>query len=313
MSSVMFSIIKIKLTKIIVTQERKQDKSELCCEEENEYNNQLLQSKYMLIIQYLIIVNLFVLVRLIKQFVYGTLTTTDKFNHSMGIQVMCIVKFSPHHYNNRQLKLFNGHTNGVCSIEFSSFNDGRYLCSGPGDTTICLCDVEPSRSLHVFNGHEKASRFVDISPLQSNNNKNDNKNNSVGVIGGHEDFLRSVKYGSNELLNTILSGSDHCMFNGYSNSVNTVEYAPFVIKNNDGNSNVMCSGSNDNTIHFWDIRSNKDELCIIKGDKKEDNRITCFKCASLKKKGNNNEQKLMMIVVFIYVMVQQVVQFVFVE
>ncbi|ETO09296.1 hypothetical protein RFI_28091, partial [Reticulomyxa filosa] len=54
--------------------------------------------------------------------------------------------------------------------------------------------------------------------------------------------------------------------------------------NNIGNSNVICSGSSDNTIRFWDIRSNKNELYMIKGDEKEDCGIYCLKFIRLKKK-----------------------------
>ncbi|ETO36251.1 hypothetical protein RFI_00812 [Reticulomyxa filosa] len=104
---------------------------------------------------------------------------------------------------------------------------------------------------------------VDISQLQSNNN-NGNKR--------HYDFVISVKYGSNELLNTILSAScdkSVCLldirsdeqiqaFNGHTMYVRAVEYSQFIIKNSTdvicGNSNVICSGSRDNTIRFWDIR-----------------------------------------------------------
>ncbi|ETN99485.1 hypothetical protein RFI_37986, partial [Reticulomyxa filosa] len=107
-----------------------------------------------------------------------------------------------------------------------------------------------------------------------------------------------VKYGSNELLDTILSGSDDFsvrlwdirsdqqiqVFNGHSNAVMCVEYSPFVIKNSIGDSNVICSGSSDNTIRFWDVRSNKSELYMIKGNKKEDYGIYCLKFIRLKKK-----------------------------
>ncbi|ETN97402.1 hypothetical protein RFI_40127, partial [Reticulomyxa filosa] len=72
------------------------------------------------------------------------------------------------------------------------------------------------------------------------------------------------------------------VFNGHKRWVNVVEYSPFVIKNSIDNSNVMCSGSDDNTIRFWDIRSNKDELYVIKGDD-EDGGIVCLKFLQLKK------------------------------
>ncbi|ETO00377.1 hypothetical protein RFI_37070, partial [Reticulomyxa filosa] len=128
---------------------------------------------------------------------------------------------------NQQFNIFNGHTDHVIGIEFSPFNSGRYLCSGSFDKTICLWDVETSKSLHAFNGHTNYVWCVNFSPLQSNNN-NGNKINNVGVIGGdktictwdiettkqltvfkgHTDAVGSVKYGLNELGNTILSGAD---------------------------------------------------------------------------------------------------------
>ncbi|ETO10520.1 G-protein beta WD-40 repeats containing protein [Reticulomyxa filosa] len=270
------------------------------------------------------------------------------------------VKFSPYHYykNNsnvicsssidttirfwdvkckHQLQIFYTHINWATGIEFSAFNGGRYLCSGSRDRTIHLCDVETSEALHVFNGHDECVWCVDISPLQSNGNGDNNKCNGIGVIGGngyticsgswdktvriwdiettkqlivfrgHEDIVRRVKYGSNELGNTILStsndksvrlwdirsGQQIQVFNGHKNGVNAVEYSPFVVNNIEigSSSNVICSGSWDNTIRFWDIRSNKNELYIIKGDDKEDSGILCLIFLQLKKKGKNNEQK----------------------
>ncbi|ETO11371.1 transcriptional regulator, XRE family [Reticulomyxa filosa] len=118
------------------------------------------------------------------------------------------------------------------------------------------------------------------------------------IFKEHTDNVRSVKYGSNELINIILSGSDDrtvrlCdirsgqqiqVFNGHTMQVFAVEYPPFIIKNSIGNSNVICSGSSDNTIRFWDIRSNKNQLYMIKGYDKEDYGIICLKCIVLKKK-----------------------------
>ncbi|ETO25205.1 hypothetical protein RFI_11932, partial [Reticulomyxa filosa] len=79
------------------------------------------------------------------------------------------------------------------------------------------------------------------------------------------------------------SGQQIQVFNGHTSEVLSAEYSPFVIKNIDGDSNVICSGSYDNTIRFWDIRSNKNQLYIIKGDEQEDG-IRCLKFIELKKK-----------------------------
>ncbi|ETO33117.1 hypothetical protein RFI_03991 [Reticulomyxa filosa] len=102
-------------------------------------------------------------------------------------------------------------------------------------------------------------------------------------------------------MNAILSGSDDNsirlwairsgkqiqMFNGHTDCVNIAEYSLFVVSNIEigSNSNVICSGSSDNTICFWDIRLNKKELHVVNGDIK-DNEIRCIKLVQLK---NNNK------------------------
>ncbi|ETO24592.1 hypothetical protein RFI_12567, partial [Reticulomyxa filosa] len=86
----------------------------------------------------------------------------------------------------------------------------------------------------------------------------------------------------------IRSGQQIQVFNGHTHMVYAVEYSPFVIKNSIGNSNVICSGSGDNTIRFWDIRSNKNELYMIKGD----DGIICLKFIALKKKDKAYDSNL---------------------
>ncbi|ETO01224.1 G-protein beta WD-40 repeats containing protein [Reticulomyxa filosa] len=212
-----------------------------------------------------------------------------------------------------EFQTFAEHTNCVNSIEFSPFSGDQYLCSVSDDEIIRLCDIETSNPLNIFNEHNNVVCCVTFSPLQANNNNNDNSDETIRiwdiekakrliVFKEHDDWVACVKYGSNELLNTILSGSHDKsvrlwdirsgqqvqVFNGHKDYVKAVEYSPFVIKNSIDNSNVICSGSFDNTILFWDIRSHKKELHVIK----EDDVILCFKFLKLnrqKEDANNTK------------------------
>ncbi|ETO35227.1 hypothetical protein RFI_01846, partial [Reticulomyxa filosa] len=145
--------------------------------------------------------------------------------------------------------------------------NGYTICSGSGDGAIRLWDIETTKQFNVFKGHTN--------------------------------YVNSVKYGPDGLVNTILSGSDESVrlwdirsgqqiqvFKEHTDYVYAVEYSPLIIKNSIGNSSVICSGSWDNTIRFWDIRSNKNQLYIIKGDDEKDGGIFCLKFIVLKKKEN---------------------------
>ncbi|ETO05806.1 G-protein beta WD-40 repeats containing protein [Reticulomyxa filosa] len=195
------------------------------------------------------------------------------------------------------LHVFNGHEDYIFCVDFSPLQsnnncneksngigviggNGYTICSGSFDKSIRIWDIETAKKLLS--------------------------------LKGHTDSVMSVKYGSNKLgingvANTILSGSmdksvrlwdirsgqQIQLFTGHTSWAMAVEYSPFEVNDDKvgGNSNVICSGSLDNTVCFWDIRSNKG-LYVIKGSDERDSGevdgIYCLEFLPLKRKSKNS-------------------------
>ncbi|ETO12076.1 WD-40 repeat protein [Reticulomyxa filosa] len=173
----------------------------------------------------------------------------------------------------KSLHIFNGHTFWIWCVEFSPLQsnnnnnnnnnksnsigviggNGYTICSGSFDKTIRIWDIETTKEIIIFKGHEKVVRSVKYSPYEQNI-----------ICSGSDD--KSIR------LWDIRSKQQIHMFNGHTGYVNSIDYSPFVNNTEIGNSNVICSGSYDNTIRFWDIRLNK-QLHLIKGNGKEDDGI----------------------------------------
>ncbi|ETO16570.1 hypothetical protein RFI_20765 [Reticulomyxa filosa] len=128
--------------------------------------------------------------------------------------------------------------------------NGYTICSGSYDKTIRIWDIETTKELNVLKGHEKQ--------------------------------VRIVKY--------VFVCVTFDLVNKHISPLLSVEYSPFVIKNINGSSNVICSGSIDNIIRFWDIRL-CNQLHMIKANN-EENGIICLKFFGLKQKENVNDIKL---------------------
>ena len=55
--------------------------------------------------------------------------------------------------SSKLLKTFKGHTNVVKSIDYSTFGDDQFICSGSYDKTVCVWDVDTNKQIQLFNEH----------------------------------------------------------------------------------------------------------------------------------------------------------------
>ncbi|ETO28879.1 hypothetical protein RFI_08252 [Reticulomyxa filosa] len=184
--------------------------------------------------------------------------------------------------------------------------------------------METSKLLHTFNEHKDSVWCVDISPLQSYSfNDDNNKSNSIGLIGGngyticsgsadktisiwdiettkqcsvlkgHEEKITCVKYGLHENL-IFSSSSDKSIrlwdlrsgkqVQIFNGHIKSVNVVEYSPLVTRNNYNVICSGADDGIVRFWDIRTNKKRLHVIKGDNKGEDKILCIKFFQLKNK-----------------------------
>ncbi|ETO31987.1 hypothetical protein RFI_05130 [Reticulomyxa filosa] len=184
----------------------------------------------------------------------------------------------------KTLHYFYGHGDSVSCAGFSPLQSnsnennsigviggsGYTICSGSRDKNICVWDVETTKKLLVFKGHALGVKDIKYG------------SDELGVSGGTNTIL-SGSYDASVRLWDVRSGQQIQLFEGHRGTVMCVEYSPFVVNNKEiGNSNVICSGSLDNTIRFCDVRSDK-RLSILYGDYEEDWGIFCIKFLQLKK------------------------------
>ncbi|ETO00076.1 WD-40 repeat-containing protein, partial [Reticulomyxa filosa] len=193
----------------------------------------------------------------------------------------------------KSLHVFNGHTNIVRCVEFSPQSNGKInnndkskidiidgsgytICSGSADKTIRLWDIETTKELAIFRGHSDWVRSVHYLPF------------SIQINGGGN-MICSGSADKTVRLWDIRSDKEITIFKGHTANVNCVKYLPCENNHKDtGVIGIICSGSSDNTIQFWDIRTNK-QLHQIEG-KKEDSGISCFQFVSLESNANDKNK-----------------------
>ncbi|ETO11025.1 F-box and wd40 domain protein, partial [Reticulomyxa filosa] len=64
-----------------------------------------------------------------------------------------IFMFDTFRSSSKLIDTFTGHTSMVYSIDYSTFDDYQFICSGSDDTTVRLWDVDNNKQIKSFNKH----------------------------------------------------------------------------------------------------------------------------------------------------------------
>ncbi|ETN99860.1 WD-40 repeat-containing protein, partial [Reticulomyxa filosa] len=73
--------------------------------------------------------------------------------------------------SSKLLKTFTGHTDIVYSIDYSTFDDGQFICSGSKDHTVRVWYVDNNKQIRSFNEHSSCVYCVKFSQYHYYNNK----------------------------------------------------------------------------------------------------------------------------------------------
>ncbi|ETO35115.1 WD-40 repeat protein, partial [Reticulomyxa filosa] len=164
--------------------------------------------------------------------------------------------------DNKQIRLFNGHSKNTFCVKFSLYYYRNYrcnvICSSSADKTIRFWDFKHNRQLQLFNGHTGSIYDIKFSPFNSGR------------------YLCSGSLDKTIRLWDIETFKSLHIFNGHEDGVCCVDISLLQSSNNNKNDNsigviggngyTICSGSYDKTIRIWDVETTR-QLIAFKGHK----------------------------------------------
>ncbi|ETO04473.1 WD-40 repeat protein [Reticulomyxa filosa] len=147
------------------------------------------------------------------------------------------------HNNNKQIKLFDRHSDAVCCVKFSSYYYQNYhqniVCSSSLDNTVRFWDFKHNKQLKIFSGYKNGVYGIEFSPFN----------------GGR--YLCSGSGDKKICLFDVETPKLLHVFNGHNKVIWCVDILPLQCNNKmnniGGNGYTICSGSSDKTIRIWDI------------------------------------------------------------
>ncbi|ETO24590.1 G-protein beta WD-40 repeats containing protein [Reticulomyxa filosa] len=183
--------------------------------------------------------------------------------------ISTIFVFNTFRSSSKLLHTFTGHTAWVYSIDYSTFDDDRLICSGSNDRTVRVWDVDNNKQIQSSNGHSDSVHCVKFSPYHYHNHCQ-----RVICSSSGDKTICFWDFKHNKQLQ---------IFNGHTLDVNGIEFSSF----NCGR--YLCSGSFDNTIRLWDVETSK-SLHVFNGNERA---VCCVDISPLHCNNNNDNNNKM--------------------
>ncbi|ETO15754.1 WD-40 repeat-containing protein, partial [Reticulomyxa filosa] len=158
-------------------------------------------------------------------------------NYYVSLFSSTVFIFDTFRSSSKLINTFIGHTSYVWSIDYSTFDDCQFICSGSQDKTVRVWNVDNNKQIESFNGHSSYVCCVKFSSYHYHNH-----HQNVICSSSGDKTIRFWDFKHNKQLQ---------IFNGHTLSVNGIEFSPF----NGGR--YLCSGSNDKKICLWDVETSK--------------------------------------------------------
>ncbi|ETO33319.1 serine/threonine protein kinase, partial [Reticulomyxa filosa] len=151
--------------------------------------------------------------------------------------VYVVFMFDTFRSSSKLINAFTGHTSAVSSIDYSTFDDCRFICSGSFDETVCAWDIDNNKKIQSFNRHSSFVYCVKFSSYHYHNHRR-----YVICFSSFDNIIRFWDFKNNKKLQ---------IFNRHTDSACGIEFSSF----NGGR--YLCSGSWDKTICLWDVKTSK--------------------------------------------------------
>ncbi|ETO03075.1 WD repeat-containing protein, partial [Reticulomyxa filosa] len=138
--------------------------------------------------------------------------------------------------SSKLINTFTGHTSIVNSIDYSTFDDRQFICSGPSDGTVRVWDIDNNKKFQSFNAY---SCFVNCVKFSSYLYYNYRRH--VICFSSWDETIGFLDFKHKKLE----------IFNGHDGGVYGIEFSPFY------GGRYLCSGSVDKTIRLWDVETSE--------------------------------------------------------